>query len=99
MAATLERQRIEEDDEIQRQMFQQQLQRNIRFNGVRRVDPPPEGLIQNLVGMGFANRAEVIRALQEAENNVEVAANLLLQRTFSWGKETHPQFLVQIDLN
>uniref|UniRef100_A0AC34GNQ1 UBA domain-containing protein n=1 Tax=Panagrolaimus sp. ES5 TaxID=591445 RepID=A0AC34GNQ1_9BILA len=85
IAATLERQRIEEDDEIQRQMFQQHIGRNTaRLMGVRRaLGPPPETLIQSLVGMGFANRQEVIRALQEANHNIDVAANLLLQRTFS----------------
>jgi membrane associated rhomboid family serine protease len=85
IAATLERQRIEEDDEIQRQMFQQHLGRSTaRLIGVRRaLGPPPESLIQSLVGMGFANRQEVIRALQEANHNLDVAANLLLQRTFN----------------
>uniref|UniRef100_A0A914YVQ0 UBA domain-containing protein n=1 Tax=Panagrolaimus superbus TaxID=310955 RepID=A0A914YVQ0_9BILA len=85
IAATLERQRIEEDDEIQRQMFQQHIGRSTaRLIGVRRtLGPPPEALIQNLMGMGFVNRQEVIRALQEAEHNIDVAANLLLQRNFS----------------
>ncbi|EJK75676.1 hypothetical protein THAOC_02596 [Thalassiosira oceanica] len=44
---------------------------------VRRPPPPPEEAIAQLCSMGF-ERAAVIRALQQSDNNVEAAANRLL---------------------
>ncbi|KAE9555074.1 hypothetical protein FO519_001735 [Halicephalobus sp. NKZ332] len=79
IAATLERQKIEEDDEIHRQLFQRQA-RNFQR---RPAGPPPETLIRSLMDMGFNDRNEVINVLQEVGHNVEMAANLLLQRRFN----------------
>ena len=44
---------------------------------IRRPPPPPEEAIAQLCSMGF-ERAAVIRALQQSDNNVEAAANRLL---------------------
>uniref|UniRef100_A0A7E4V1J5 UBA domain-containing protein n=1 Tax=Panagrellus redivivus TaxID=6233 RepID=A0A7E4V1J5_PANRE len=89
VAATLERQRIEEEDEYERQLFRRNAAQNVvgataavfGFPPTAPVvGPPPEGLITRLLDMGFGDRETVIRALRDAENNVEVAANLLIQR-------------------
>ena len=79
IAATLERQKIEEDDEIHRQLFQRQA-RNFQR---RPAGPPPEALVRSLMDMGFNDRNEVITVLQEVGHNVEMAADLLLQRRFN----------------
>jgi len=78
IAATLEQQKNEEDDEIHRQLFHRQA-RNFQR---RPLGPPPEVLVRSLMDMGF-NRNEVVPVLQEVGNNVEMAANLLLQRRFN----------------
>lgn len=57
---------------IMNQLFAQQ--RNI----VR--EEPPEELITILADMGFPNRRDCITALRQSNNDVSVAANLLLQR-------------------
>jgi NACalpha-BTF3-like transcription factor len=47
---------------------------------VAREAEPPEELINLLADMGFPNRNEVINALRQSNNDVSVAANLLLRR-------------------
>ena len=42
------------------------------------VEPPPEVAVQTLESMGF-DRARVIHALRIANNNVELAAQFLLE--------------------
>lgn len=48
--------------------------------GMAREAEPPEELINLLADMGFPNRNEVINALRQSNNDVSVAANLLLRR-------------------
>ena len=41
------------------------------------LQPPPQEAIDQLMGMGF-DQGRVVRALQETDNNVQVAADRLL---------------------
>lgn len=43
-------------------------------------EEPSEELIRSLIDMGFNDRSAVINALRQSNNNVGVAANLLLHR-------------------
>uniref|UniRef100_A0A914C436 UBA domain-containing protein n=1 Tax=Acrobeloides nanus TaxID=290746 RepID=A0A914C436_9BILA len=97
VAALLERQKIEEADELERRLYAYQFRNsrgdqqhlpmnNIILNqlfarqGMAREAEPPEELINLLADMGFPNRNEVINALRQSNNDVSVAANLLLRR-------------------
>ena len=56
----------------------QQNQQQPRFEQPPAPDPPSEEAISTLMGMGF-DREDVIGALGTCDNNLEVAANRLLQ--------------------
>jgi len=73
--------------QTQQQFGATQMANNLNNNSQRRnqfqqqqlprAPPPSEEAIQNLTSMGF-DRDDVIRTLQQCDNNVEVAANRLL---------------------
>ncbi|CAG0922373.1 unnamed protein product [Notodromas monacha] len=84
--ATLEIQRQQMMDQLEQQMIlsRQQELANRGFDNFNRGAPPPEQvvadetLVASLVDMGFS-RERAVRALQRANNDIEMATNFMLQ--------------------
>ncbi|KAH7727952.1 UBA/TS-N domain-containing protein [Aphelenchoides avenae] len=76
IAATRERQRIEEEDEVERLIDRHILARN--GGAAHRPSPPPEELVRALTDMGFTDQSAIRLALTQTGNDVNTAASLLL---------------------